>query len=109
MDIWSDVAHSPAMAQEAIAELERVASHLDGLTQARATLGRQATVGWHGALREDYEQTLAELLDRSEDVIDRLRRTADRIAEETELAALEQRRRERLRQPLGTSTLSVQP
>lgn len=109
MSIWSDVTHDPARAQEAIDELERVAAHLEGLTESRASLAREALVDWHGAWREEVEQTLTDLLGRSEELVQQLRRTAARIAEETELAAAEQQRRERLRELLGSPAVGATP
>ena len=97
MSIWADVTHDPAAAQEAIEALHQVASHLEGLTASRHDLARQAFVDWHGARRDEVQGVLDLLLAHSEDLVARLRRTADRIAEETELATAEQRRRERLR------------
>jgi hypothetical protein len=56
MTIWSDITHDPARAQDAIDQLERAAAHLEGLTESRATLARQALIDWHGARRETVEQ-----------------------------------------------------
>ena len=109
MSIWSDVTHDPARAQEAISELERVAAHLEGLTESRANLAREALVEWHGARREAVKQALLELLDRSEELVRELRLAATRITEETELAAAEQRRRERLRETFGSPAVSPVP
>ena len=109
MSIWSDVTHSPARAHEAIDALSRVAAHLEGLSDSRAKLARDALADWHGARRKAVEDRLIELLDHSEDLIQQLRRTADRIAEETELAVVEQRRRERLRETLGSPAVGVAP
>ena len=109
MSIWSDVTHNPARAQDAIDELERAAAHLEGLTESRANLARGALADWHGARRETVEQALIELLDHSGELVQQLRRTAARIAEETELAATEQRRRERLRETFGSPAVSPAP
>jgi hypothetical protein len=107
MSIWSDVVHDPARAQEAIDELERSAAHLEGLTEARANLARQALIDWHGARRETVEHAVTDLLDRSDELVWQLRRTAASIAEETELAIDEQRRRERLRETIARPTAAA--
>jgi hypothetical protein len=100
MSIWSDVTHSPHRAQEAIDELERVAAHLEGLTESRAELAREALIDWHGARRDEVEQRLTELVERSGELVVQLRRAAVRIAEETDLADATQQRRERLRETI---------
>ena len=107
MSIWNDVTHNPSRARDAIDELERAAAHLEGLTDSRASLAREALIGWHGARREAVEQALTELLDRSAELVQQLRRTAARIAEETELALAEQRRRERLRETITRPTVGA--
>lgn len=102
MGIWDDVTHDPVAAQEATDELERVAAHLEALTEARRALAREATVDWQGAGRVSFDADLGALLVDSHELVARLRATAVRIDEETELAAAEQRRRERLRELWAT-------
>ena len=97
MSIWQDVAHDPGLAAEAIDELERTAAHLDGLTRARRRVAEQATTDWHGVGRQEFDQHLTLLLHASSQLVADLRQAADRIADETEQATSEQRRRERAR------------
>lgn len=103
--IWADITHDPLAAQDAADELDRVAAHLQGLTDARRWLAREATIDWQGAGRVAFDADLDALLARSDDLVRRLRATAVRIAEETELAAAEQRRREHLRELWATGRL----
>lgn len=98
MGIWDDITHDHLAAQEATDELERVAAHLEALTDARRVLARDATVDWQGAGRASFDADLRALLVDSHELVARLRATAARIDEETELAAAEQRRREHLRE-----------
>lgn len=97
MSIWQDVEHDAGLAAEAIDELERLASHLDGLTRARHQLADDATADWHGLGRERFDHEVGQLLLGSLELTLELRRAAARIAEETEQAAAEQRRRARAR------------
>jgi hypothetical protein len=97
MSIWRDITHDAALARDAIDELERLASHIEGLTDARQRLAEQAMAEWRGGRRMQFDHEFALLQRDSASVIVELRRTATRIAAETEQACAEQRRRERAR------------
>ena len=91
---WTDVAFDHGKARTAIEQLQRCALLLDHQTDRRVALARAAQQEWRGQARDTFDDELTRMTRSAAWIADALRRLAVRIAEASDTARLEQRRRE---------------
>ncbi|MDQ7030120.1 MAG: hypothetical protein Q9O62_10265 [Ardenticatenia bacterium] len=91
---WSDVRWNWAVAEEAAAELSRVADLLEQLTAQRRRMAAHITATWHGGYRRRFDDELAETVRNAQTIAYEYRRMAAAIRAASQAARAEQLRRE---------------
>jgi len=91
---WNDVRWNWVAAEEAAAELERVASLLEHQTAYRQRVAAEATAEWRGFHRRRFDGELAELVRDAHAIAYEYRRMAAAIRRASAAARAEQARRE---------------
>ena len=91
---WSDVRWNWAAAEEAAAELCRVADLIEQLTAHRRRMAAEATATWRGGHRRRFDGELADIVRDAQSIAYEYRRMAAAIRTASEAARAEQLRRE---------------
>jgi hypothetical protein len=108
MSVWRDVGFDHAAASAAEEALRHLASVLDAMTDVRERLSVAARRDWEGLARLEADVVLAREHREAADLVDELRRAADRIRLGAEEATFEQVLRERRREELRAESLLLE-
>jgi hypothetical protein len=100
MEVWRDVRFDHAAASSAADALCDLAAALDVATEVRERMGVAARRDWRGRSRQEADAVLFRQRREAADLVDDLRRAADRILLAADAAVVEQARRERHREEL---------
>jgi hypothetical protein len=105
MSVWRDVQFDDGAALAAEEALRHLAAVLDAMTDVRERFAVAARRDWEGLARLEADAVLAREHGEAADLVDELRRAADRVRLGAEAASLEQASRMRRREELRADAL----